>query len=160
MRRYEIVRVMTALITVIGLPFVSGVTSAAEPVVLENVADSMVQSCWTFAQQNGLPPLSIAVVDTAGSLVMFKRQPGASALSGEVAVLKASSSARTGFPTAALATQDTAARDLFVLLKVTNIAGGVPVKNDSMLIGAIGVSGGLPTSDADCALHAAEVVTK
>jgi len=128
-------------------------------VVLEAVAGRMAETCIEFAKHNQLPPLSIAIVDRAGQPVHLQRQPGASGTTAEVALLKAQTSARTQYPTSALATEDGAARDLYVLLKLTQIAGGVPIKVKDELIGAVGVSGALPDSDALCASQAVAVLT-
>ena len=58
------------------------------------LAQRFISSCETYAAQNKLTPLSIAVVDESGSLVAFTRQKGASPVTAEVAVMKAKSAAR------------------------------------------------------------------
>jgi len=143
------------------LAVADGVADEANPgeVVLEEVAGRMAETCFEYADQNQLPPLSIAIVDRAGLPVHLQRQPGASGTTAEVALLKAQTSARTQYPTAELATEDGAARDLYVLMKLTQIAGGVPIKVKDELIGAVGVSGALPDSDALCAGQAVAVLT-
>src|SRR5262249_54435091 len=66
-------------------------------------AQRMISSCESYAAQNKLTPLSIAVVDESGTLVAFTRQKGASPVSAEVAMMKAKSAARVGAPTSVLA---------------------------------------------------------
>ncbi len=161
MRQYFTARIAVALVVAASLQFTYKIAWADEPsvpVVLEDVAGRMVEGCVEFARQQDMQPISIAIVNKAGSMILFRRQPGANATSGEVALLKARSSARTGVPTSALLTEDAAVRDLFLLLKLTQIAGGVPVITDGKTIGAIGVSGELPISDAECAYHAIKAI--
>jgi glc operon protein GlcG len=55
----------------------------------------------------------------------------------------------------ALAAQDPATRDTFILLKLTTIPGGVPyLGSDGRVLGAVGVSGAQPSQDAGCAEQA------
>jgi quinohemoprotein ethanol dehydrogenase len=123
-------------------------------------AQKMIASCEAFAAQKKLTPLSIAVVDESGALLAFARQQGASAVTGEVAVMKAQSAAKIGAPTSVLAhdaTEDPAARDLYALLKVVTMPGAWPFSDSSGTVrGAVGVSGALAKDDSDCAQWAVE----
>jgi glc operon protein GlcG len=123
-------------------------------------AQRMIASCESFAAQNKLTPLSIAVVDESGALVAFTRQKGASPVTAEVAVMKAKSAARVGAPTAVLAevaAKDQAARDTYSLLQLVAMPGAWPfADSDGTVRGAIGVSGALAKDDSACAQHAVE----
>jgi quinohemoprotein ethanol dehydrogenase len=124
------------------------------------LAQRFISSCETYAAQNKLTPLSIAVVDESGSLVAFTRQKGASPVTAEVAVMKAKSAARVGAPTAVLAqvaAEDQAARDTYSLLQLVAMPGAWPFADgEGTVRGAVGVSGALAKDDSACAQHAVE----
>jgi uncharacterized protein GlcG (DUF336 family)/mono/diheme cytochrome c family protein len=124
------------------------------------LAQRMISSCETYAAQNKLTPLSIAVVDESGTLVAFTRQKGASPVTAEVALAKAKSAARVGAPTAVLAdaaAENQAARDTYSLMQLVAMPGGWPLADgDGTIRGGVGVSGALPKDDSACAQHAVE----
>lgn len=140
-----------------------GATRAAEPQASASagltaaLADTMAQRCLSESGTKGWPAFAIAVVDVSGALILLRRQDTAAAVTAEVAALKAKSAVRTGAPTQALATmgQDPPTRDLFLLLQLTDDPGGLPVKINGRLVGAIGVSGGTADQDIGCATAAA-----
>ena len=59
--------------------------------------------CLAQSQPNAWPPFSIALVDAGGTLVLLRRQDGASAVTVDAALLKARTAARAGAPTQARA---------------------------------------------------------
>jgi uncharacterized protein GlcG (DUF336 family) len=128
----------------------------------QDLADSMVQQCAVRPSKIGWPPFSIAVVDAQGILMAFRRQEGAFTLSVDVSVIKARTSARVGLPSAALValTKDQSGRDLFVHLQMTDLPGGLPLKQGGHLVGAIGVSGGTAEQDVGCANVVAAMLTQ
>jgi glc operon protein GlcG len=119
----------------------------------QTLAESMAQQCFLRSRANGWPPVTIAVVDAGGALVLLRRQDGASSVTAEAALLKARTATRVGAPTEALVamSQDSPARDLMMLLQLTDDPGGIPVKVGGRIIGAVGVSGGSATQDVGCA---------
>jgi uncharacterized protein GlcG (DUF336 family) len=131
----------------------AGAIAASSDVINQSAADSMVQRCLSHSMANGWPPFSIAVVDSAGALILLRRQDGASSITADAALLKAQTAARLGGPTAALVamSQDAPTRDLMMLLRLTDDPGGMPVKPAARTIGAIGVSGGTAEQDIECA---------
>ncbi len=137
-----------------GASTAGAIAQAASPdVINQSAADSMVQRCLSHSMANGWPPFSIAVVDSAGALILLRRQDGASSITADAALLKAQTAARLGGPTAALVamSQDAPTRDLMMLLRLTDDPGGMPVKPAARTIGAIGVSGGTAEQDIECA---------
>lgn len=140
----------------------AGAVHAAEPeaALTQALADSMAQRCLSESKSKGWPAFSIAVVDTSGALILLRRQDTAAPVTAEVAALKAKSAVRTGAPTQVLATmgQDPPTRDLFLLLQLTDDAGGLPLKITGRLVGAIGVSGGTAEQDIGCATTASGVL--
>lgn len=123
-------------------------------------AERMISSCFAYAAANKLPPLSVVVVDAAGTLIASKRQDGAMPVSIEVALLKARTSIRTRLPTAVLSPAvkgDAATRDAFITMDLTAIPGGVPfARGAESVAGAVGVSGAQPEQDAACAMSAVD----
>jgi uncharacterized protein GlcG (DUF336 family) len=102
-----------------------------------------VERSWTVA---------IAVVDGAGGLMTFvcldDTQPG----SQDIAVLKARTAARLHRPTKALEDGITGGRAALLSLPAAlSLEGGIPVRADGRVIGAIGVSGMASAQDAEVA---------
>ena len=142
----------------------SGAASAEPPPasVDQALADSMAQQCFLHSRANGWPPFTIAVVDLGGTLVLLRRQDGASSVTADAALLKARTATRVGASTQTLValSQDSPTRDLLLVLQLTNDPGGVPVKAGNRIIGAIGVSGGAPDQDVGCATVAVAALTE
>lgn len=137
--------------------------AAPQPIVKTAAfAATALTACQDFAAGAKLPPISIAILDTSGTLVLFARQPGASAASADTALLKARSALRMGLPTAVLV--DLAAKDpptagALQLLGIVAMAGGSPLKlADGTMIGAVGVSGARPEDDGGCVAAAASAI--
>lgn len=124
------------------------------------VGEAMVARCFEYAASQKLPPLSVSVVDSSGTLLTFKRQADASPATAEAALLKARTAVRLNAPTAVLGpavANDASTRDTFIILQLTTIPGGAPFADRSgLLAGAVGVSGASADQDAECAKRAAE----
>jgi len=102
------------------------------------------------ASASGVPS-SIAVTDPAGELMTFHRMDGAPRLTIELAIAKADTATKFGVPS----------QQWFELIKddpalLTGIphlpglvvfGGGVPLRVDGVMVGAIGVSGGSVDQD-------------
>jgi uncharacterized protein GlcG (DUF336 family) len=86
-------------------------------------------------------PVTIAVVDEAGRLLMLERMDGARAQTAEVATLKARSAAVTHRP--GKTWEDTVKQRPGVLNfpDAFHVQGGVPILYQGEVIGAVGVSG-------------------
>ncbi|MGV0680602.1 heme-binding protein [Mycolicibacterium fortuitum] len=102
---------------------------------------------------------SIAILDESGTLKAFLRMDS-SLLSGiQVAQDKAYSSVATQLPTSAWLGVTGASKEfelgLFGIDRICPISGGVPIMVEGRLIGAIGVSGGMPDQDEQIANAAA-----
>ena len=92
-------------------------------------------------------PIAVAIVDAAGNLVAFERSDGATAINVRAAIGKAYTAAVTGRETAELmerakenplAWQSVMTKDPgpFTLAR-----GGIPLMDNSEVVGAVGVSG-------------------
>src|SRR6266851_5152307 len=103
--------------------------------------------------------VSVAVAGQAGDLKAFARMDGASMLSGETARRKVYTVAMTGMSTqefgSVLKSEMREEPELFHgmlgIEGVMAIAGGVPIRLDGQLIGAVAVSGGTSTQDQEIA---------
>jgi uncharacterized protein GlcG (DUF336 family) len=118
-------------------------------------AQTIVDRARTRAETIGVP-MNIAVVDAGGHLLTFARMDKAILGSIDIAVRKAKTSVLFNNPSEALweyckpggpapATETTNGG-------LIPYAGGVPIRAaDGSLIGAIGVSGGMPVQDGEVA---------
>lgn len=89
---------------------------------------------------------AIAVVDDAGNLIAFERVDGTFPASSRVAVGKAYTAASFGFATAKFESSIREGRTPLIdladtLQDFTPLKGGVPIRVDGHVVGAIGVSG-------------------
>lgn len=100
--------------------------------------------------------VSVAVVDAGGNLVAFMRMDGAEIAGPALAVDKAYTAVANRISTAELAEQAAPGGPLFGLHGCANgrfviFGGGVPVRADGAVVGAVGVSGAAVDQDACCA---------
>ena len=113
------------------------------------------------AEQEGVPPMSFAVVDPGGHLLALTRMDGALWITATVAQGKAWTSAAYGAPSHAqkekMAQMPNFASALTTMTdgSYTPQTGGVPVYRDGVLLGGVGASGG--TGDQDEAVVRAVV---
>jgi uncharacterized protein GlcG (DUF336 family) len=103
------------------------------------------------AQEIG-QPMNIAVVCAGGHLLAFERMEGAWLGSVDIAQKKAWTSRAFDIETGKLGTLSQSGDQFFGIHasnegKVMIFAGGVPVKQDGKVVGAVGVSGGLGAQD-------------
>jgi uncharacterized protein GlcG (DUF336 family) len=121
--------------------------------VSSELAQKMVEAAVAKATAIGVAE-NVAVLDDGGNLKAFTRMDGAPILSIEIAQNKAYT-ALFG-----LATQDffnfiqtdpSLLAGIPQLGRVAAYGGGLPIKIDGAIVGAIGVSGGTVPNDVDCA---------
>lgn len=105
-------------------------------------------------------PMNIAVVDDGGNLVAFAHMDGSWKGSVDIAVNKAFTSAMFTLPTKGL-TDKAQPGEPFYGIHVSNhgrvmiFPGGIPLKSDGHVVGAVGVSGGDNSQDQSVAEAAA-----
>jgi glc operon protein GlcG len=101
--------------------------------------------------------VTVAVVDEGGLLIALGRMDGAPALSPQIAEAKAVGAAMLNRDGAALAelARDRpgffSVADRMVRVPIVPGLGSVLVKRDGKMLGAVGVSGGRPEQDVECA---------
>ncbi len=97
-------------------------------------------------------PMNIAVVDSGGNLVAHVRMDGAWIGSIDISIKKAFTSRAFDIATKDLATHSQSGGQFFGIHasndgKVMIFAGGIPLKHEGKIVGAIGVSGGSGEQD-------------
>ena len=103
------------------------------------------------AQQIG-QPMNIAVADAGGNLVAHVRMDGAWLGSVDISIKKAYTSRAFDISTKDLAKHSQSGKQFFGIHasndgKIMVFAGGIPLKKDGKVVGAIGVSGGSGAQD-------------
>ena len=125
------------------------------------VASQITDAALAHARQQGMPPMTVSVLDCAGRLVTMKREDGSSLMRPEIAQAKAWGALAMGMGSRGLA--ERAAGFPAFIASMTTLAGGnlVPVPGgvllrdrEGVLLGAVGVSGANPDQDEACALEA------
>ena len=97
-------------------------------------------------------PMNIAVADEGGNLISHVRMDGAWLWSIDISIKKAFTSRAFDISTKDLATHSQSGDQFFGIHasnggKVMIFAGGIPLKKDGKVVGAIGVSGGSGDQD-------------
>jgi uncharacterized protein GlcG (DUF336 family) len=119
-------------------------------------AEAAAQAALRRAVEMGVP-VTVAVVDEGGYLVVLTRMDGAPALSPQIAEAKASGAAVMGRPGDVLADNYDkrpgffAAASALARRPLVPGLGSVLIKSGDRVAGAIGVSGGRPEQDLEIA---------
>ncbi len=129
------------------------------PVGIEN-AKKAAEAAIAEARKSGWN-MAVAVTDPSGELVYFEKMDQTQNGSVRVSIAKSRSSALFKRPTRAF--QDVLASGgdglrILALERAVPIEGGVPLRKDGQIVGAIGVSGGTSEQDGVCAKAGAEAV--
>jgi uncharacterized protein GlcG (DUF336 family) len=95
--------------------------------------------------------MSVAVVDASGELVLFHKGDNTRPQNSEFAMRKARTAARYQRETRLIDSAVTAGRLAYLATDALPIEGGVEVRVNGMVIGAVGVSGGTAAQDAQVA---------
>ena len=101
-------------------------------------------------------PMNIAIADQGGNLVSHVRMDGAWIGSIDISIKKAYTSRAFDIATKDLATHSQSGGQFFGIHasndgKIMIFAGGIPLKRDGKVVGAIGVSGGSGEQDHEVA---------
>ncbi|MDT0395460.1 MULTISPECIES: heme-binding protein [Streptomyces] len=136
-------------------------TTAVAPLSTAD-AEALIAAAGQAAEAAGVM-VSVTVLDAGGHLLAFRRDDRAVLISGETSTRKAYTALQLNAPTADLV-DAVQPGGLFHTLPTALdrpllfIAGGVPVRRDGRLIGAIGVGGGAPEQDHGFATAAVETL--
>jgi uncharacterized protein GlcG (DUF336 family) len=126
-------------------------------------ASTIVDVALKKARDSNLAPLTVAVLDSGGHLVAFKREDKSGILRFDIAFGKAWSALGMGFGSRTLASRAAKTPQFFTMLAaasggrmVTN-PGGVLIKDASgTIVGACGISGDTSDKDEMCAVAGIE----
>ena len=119
--------------------------------ILELVdAQTIVNAAQAFAASKGWP-VTIAVCDDGGNLMLLQRMDGAPAMSTSVAPGKAQTCAMTRRPSKHYEDMVNNGRTAALRLPCLPIEGGEMIVVDGCCVGAVGVSGVKPGEDAEVA---------
>jgi uncharacterized protein GlcG (DUF336 family) len=126
-------------------------------------ASTIVDVALKKGRDNNLAPLTVAVLDSGGHLVAFKREDKSGILRFDIAFGKAWGALGMGFGSRTLASRAAKTPQFFTMLAaasggrmVTN-PGGVLIKDASgTIVGACGISGDTSDKDEMCAVAGIE----
>jgi glc operon protein GlcG len=117
-------------------------------------AQTVLQAARENAQQRNAPS-AIAVVDRAGDLLAFQRMDGVRPASADLAIEKARTAARLQRPTAEIEESINQGRTAFVTANIMALRGGMPIRVNGEVVGAVGVAGLSKETDTGIATTAA-----
>lgn len=127
-----------------------------------DAAREMIAKAREKGRELGLKPLSVAVLDAGGHLLAFEREDGSSPGRFEIARGKAYGAVMLGMPgSAQMARAEQQAYFMAAVNgafegRVVPVPGGVLIKQDGAVIGAIGVTGDTSDNDALAAIAGVE----
>ncbi len=130
-----------------------------KPCLTLEVVKMIVAKASALALQNHWK-VSIAIVDDGANLLYLERLDGAQISSSEVAQGKARTAMRYQRASRLLEEAVVGGRTSLIAVQgITPLQGAVPLIYDGQIIGAIGVSGVLPTQDEQVAMAGADVLS-
>mgnify|MGYP003321569932 FL=1 len=123
-------------------------------------AQSIIEFALKWRKDNGLNPLTIAVLDSAGVLIALSKEDGSSNLRPEIAQGKARGAISMGIGSRALFNR--AKEQPYFIQSMNSLAngslvpvpGGVLIKSGGQLLGAVGITGDTSDADEACAIAA------
>ena len=128
--------------------------SAANGITLD-AAQTVLTAARKKAEEIGVQ-MNIAVVDAGGNLTAFMRMDNAWLGSIDIAQSKAFSARAFDMPTKDLGAESQSGKSLFGINasnqgKIIIFAGGIPLRENGKVVGAVGVSGGSVEQDQEVA---------
>jgi glc operon protein GlcG len=121
-------------------------------------AQTVLQAAAEGAQRRNAPS-AIAVVDPAGDLLAFQRMDRVRPASADLAIEKARTAARLQRPTAEIEDNINRGRTAFVTADIMALRGGVPIRANGEVVGAVGVAGLSKETDTEIANAAAAALS-
>ena len=125
-------------------------------------ANEIIEKTIARGAETGTKPLSVAVLDTGGHLIAFQRSDNSSFMRFGIAAGKAYGALAMGVGSRWLHNQaETRPHFLEGLSNISGgrivaVPGGVLVRQDGAIIGAVGVTGDTSDNDEACAVYAIE----
>lgn len=126
-----------------------------------DLADRIADATLAAGRKRGAQPLTVAVLDAGGHMVVLKRADGSGILRCEIAYGKAWGALGMSLPTRTLFERVQTAPAFFAALAATSqgrmipVPGGVLLRDvERQILGAVGVSGDTSDMDEECAVEA------
>src|ERR671939_87569 len=130
-------------------------TNATHRIIDERGVESVLDVAERHALEHGYRVV-IAVVERSGELVGLRRTPGTQVASSRVALDKARTAAIFVRPSREMEEQVTGGRiGALALNGASALIGGIPLKVDGEVVGAVGTSGETPDEDEAISLAGA-----
>lgn len=120
-------------------------------------AEIVLQAAKENARKRNAPS-AIAVVDAAGDLLAFERMDGVRPASAELAIQKARTAARLQRPTQEIEDSVNQGRTAFITAGIMSLRGGMPIRVNDEVVGALGIAGKSKEMDTEIAKEAAASV--
>jgi glc operon protein GlcG len=140
------------LATILCLP--AGAQTIRQLALDQAGAQTILQAAKESAQRRNAP-VAIAVVDPAGDLLAFQRMDQVRPASADLAIGKARTAARLQRPTAEIEDNINHGRTAFVTADIMALRGGMPIRVNGEIVGAVGVAGLNKETDTEIATAAA-----
>jgi uncharacterized protein GlcG (DUF336 family) len=127
-------------------------------------AQTIIKTAMVKGHELGLKPLTVAVLDAGGHLMALEREDGSSNLRPEIAQGKARGAVSLGMGSRAIGAR--AEQQAYFVQSVNAVAGGslipvaggVLIKEDGKIIGAVGITGDTSDNDEICAIAGIEAI--
>src|ERR1700741_5543933 len=126
-------------------------------------ASVIVDAAMKKGRESNLAPLAVAVLDSGGHLVAFKREDKSGILRFDIAFAKAWGALGMGFGSRTLASRAAKTPQFFTMLAaasgggIVTTPGGVLVRDaGGNIVGAVGISGDTSDNDEICAVAGIE----
>jgi uncharacterized protein GlcG (DUF336 family) len=125
------------------------------------IADQIATATLANGRARGAQPLTVAVLDAGGHVVVMKREDGSGILRCEIAQGKAWGALGMGLPSRTLNERAAGNPNFFTALAAASGGrmipnpGGVLLRDEAgRIVGAVGVSGDTADMDEECAIEA------
>jgi uncharacterized protein GlcG (DUF336 family) len=121
-------------------------------------ASEIANGALAKAREIGCKPMTVAVVDAGGCLLVLKREDGSGNLRPDIAWAKAWGPVGMGIGGRAMAKRAGDSPQFWAALntisggRIAPVAGGVLILHEGQVIGAVGMSGDVPDNDEACAI--------
>lgn len=130
-------------------------------IITLNQAQQLIDFVQEYARYKGCI-VSVAITNSDGNPICAQSMDGALIVSFDMAIKKAYTAAALQMPTHELAKLTEpgapfAGLENMLEKKIVTIGGGIPLKRNNRMIGAVGVSGGAADDDIDLAAYAQHV---
>ena len=125
-------------------------------------ANQIADGALAKAREINCKPMTVAVVDAGGCLLVLKREDGSGVLRPDIAHAKAWGPVGMGIGGRAMAKRAEQAPEFWAALntisqgRIAPVPGGVLILDGDLVVGAIGATGDVPDNDEACSIAGVE----